>query len=341
MLTKEELIKYQRQIILPEIGVNGQLSLKNAKILMVGAGGLGCPVLQYLAAAGVGEIGIIDHDVVEVNNLHRQVLFTPADIGLNKAIIASTKIKALNPSIKVESFPLRLVANNCENILKNYDLVIDGSDNFETKYLVNDVCVNLNKTLIFGAIHQFEGRVSVFNYQNGPNYRDVYPEVPKNNEIQNCAEIGVINTLPAIIGAIMANEAIKIICQMGDILSGKMLLFNVLDYQFNIFKISAAKDLKPKPEDKLINEISLQELNLKKEDYLLVDVREEFEFEEFNLGGINIPLYNLLTEKNKISREKDVVFCCQTGQKSKIALEILKPFFKQKLFSLKNGLNGM
>jgi adenylyltransferase/sulfurtransferase len=216
--------------------------------------------------------------------------------------------------------------------------VIDGSDNFETKYLVNDFCVQLNKPLIFGAIHQFEGQVSVFNYLNGPNYRDFYPNVPENNEIKNCAEIGVMNTLPAIIGSIMANETIKVICQIGEILNGKLLVLNILDYQFNIFKIGKHEVKKTTLKENLNNEIGIEELNLNRENYFLIDVREEHEFEEFNIGGINIPLHDLLSQKDQITSNKKIIFCCQTGPKSKMALEILKPFIHQELYSLKNGI---
>ena len=338
MLTKEELIKYQRQILLPEIGVNGQLKIKEAKVLMIGAGGLGSPVLQYLAAAGIGEIGIIDDDLVTISNLHRQILYTTADIGLNKALVAEKKIKLLNSSLEVNAYPTKLTKDNCEKLFTNYDLVIDGTDNFETKYLINDFCVQLNKPLIFGAIHQFEGQVSVFNYLNGPNYRAIYPNIPKDNDIKNCAEIGVMNTLPAIIGSIMANEAIKVICQIGDILNGKMLVLNVLDYQFNIFKIGKQKVKKNILRENLNNEIGIEELNLNRENYFLIDVREEHEFEEFNIGGINIPLHDLLSQKDQITSNKKIIFCCQSGRKSKMALEILKPFINQELYSLKNGI---
>jgi molybdopterin/thiamine biosynthesis adenylyltransferase/rhodanese-related sulfurtransferase len=338
MLTKEELIKYQRQTILPEIGIDGQLNLKNAKVLMVGAGGLGCPVLQYLAAAGVGEIGIIDHDVVEITNLHRQILYNPQDIGINKAIVASEKIKALNPAAKINTYPTKLVVENCESIFKNYDLIIDGSDNFPTRYLINDTCVKLNKTLIFGAIDRFEGQVSVFNYQNGPNYRNIYPNEIANNTIQNCSEIGVINTLPAIVGSIMANEAIKVTCQLDHILSGKILAINALDYQFKIFNFKKTGSTTPNLKSNNTNEIDWNDYENAKDDFFLIDVREDHEFEEFNIGGINIPLYNLLEQKDQITNNKKIIFCCQTGRKSKMALEILKPFINQEMYSLKNGL---
>ncbi|HEU0228924.1 MAG TPA: HesA/MoeB/ThiF family protein, partial [Arachidicoccus soli] len=188
-MEKEELKRYNRQMILPELGLEGQEKLKSAKVLMVGAGGLGCPVLQYLVAAGVGEIGIIDDDVVDETNLHRQVLFYHEDIGLKKAEVAAQKLRKLNPFITIESFAERLSAENANEMFMNYDLIIDGSDNFQTRYLVNDTCVALGKALVFGSIFKFEGQVSVFNYKNGAQYRDIFPEPPPKDEVPNCAEI--------------------------------------------------------------------------------------------------------------------------------------------------------
>jgi molybdopterin/thiamine biosynthesis adenylyltransferase/rhodanese-related sulfurtransferase len=306
-------------------------------------------VLQYLGAAGVGEVGIIDDDVVDVTNLHRQILYSTADIGKPKAHIAKEKLGMLNPHTTITAYVERFTAGNAENFCKDYDLVIDGSDNFETRYLVNDTCVALNKALVFGSIFKFEGHVSVFNYQNGPDYRDVFPEPPPADEVPNCAETGVLGVLPGIIGTYMANEAIKIICGIGETLSGKLLTINALDNTTNVFKVSKQLNA-PKPQEIIVAapaktidlEISMDELNSwlseSPDELYLVDVRESYEFEDYNIGGINIPLYELKDNIPSLQENKKLVFCCQTGQRSKMAIQLLKPFYKGEMYSLKNGV---
>lgn len=344
MLKDEELKRYSRQIILPEIGISGQEKLQNVKVLMIGAGGLGCPVLQYLAAAGVGEIGIVDDDTVEISNLHRQILYNTNDIGVMKAVVAKEKLELLNPHILITAYPVRLTSKNAKEICNNYDLVIDGSDNFETRYLVNDTCVSLRKTLVFGSIFKFEGQVSVFNIQDGLNYRDIFPEAPPSEEVPNCTDIGVLGVLPGVIGSYMANEAIKIICGIGETLSGKLLTINALDNSTSIFKIS--KQVKPMNSITLsipnMKEISMNELKqlLEKSagETYLVDVREAHEFEEYNIGGTNIPLHKLNDHIKELPQNKKLIFCCQTGQRSKMAIRFLSPIFNGEMYSLKNGL---
>jgi len=349
MFDEEEIKRYNRQIILPEIGLLGQQKLKNAKVLMIGAGGLGCQVLQYLAAAGVGNIGIVDNDIVDLSNLHRQVLYSAADVGKLKVELAKQKLELQNPFILVTDYPERFTLNNAKNICKDYDLIIDGSDNFETRYLINDTCVALNKVLVFGSIFKFEGQVSVFNYNNGPDYRDVFHEAPSNDEIPNCAEIGMLGVLPGIIGAYMANEAIKIICNIGETLSGKLMTINALDNSTSIFKIKIQHEVIkqneifiPSPIKIVDQEITIDKLNTwlsdKTNDIYLIDVRENYEFEEYNIGGVNIPLYELKDHINELPVGKKLVFCCQTGQRSKIALQLVKSFYKGEMYSLKNGL---
>lgn len=240
MLEREELKRYNRQMILPELGLHGQEKLKAARVLMIGAGGLGCPVLQYLVAAGVGTIGIVDDDVVDISNLHRQILYAAADIGHPKALIAKQKLNQLNPFVELITYTERITLANAQQLITGFDVAIDGSDNFKTRYLVNDTCAALSKPLVFGSILKFEGQVSVFNHRSGPSYRDLFPEAPPENEVPNCAEIGVIGVLPGIIGTYMANEAIKLICGIGELLSGKLLTLNALDNSISIFKISAA-----------------------------------------------------------------------------------------------------
>jgi molybdopterin/thiamine biosynthesis adenylyltransferase/rhodanese-related sulfurtransferase len=348
MLDKEEFKRYTRQIMLPLFGTTGQEHLKAAKVLVVGAGGLGCPVLQYLTAAGVGNMGIADDDVVDISNLHRQILYTSADVGNSKAHTARQKLQLLNPHVTLTSFNDRITLQNAEELIKEYDFVIDGSDNFTTRYVVNDACVKLGKPLVFGSVFKFEGNVSVFNLAGGPNYRDIFPTMPMDTDVPNCAEIGVLGVLPGIIGLYMANEAIKIICGIGEILSGKLLTINLLENTIHIFKIKhelkadvpAQISIAANPNED--NEITLDELNswLAREDsnVCLVDVREEYEFEDYNIGGINIPLYDLTDRINDIAAEQTVVVCCQSGQRSKMAVQLLKPLYKGTLFNLKDGI---
>jgi len=217
MLSKEEHSRYNRHIILPEVGLEGQEKLKLSKVLVVGAGGLGCPVLIYLAAAGVGTIGIVDFDSVDESNLHRQILFGTGDIGKPKAEAAKIKLQEQNPHVEVEVHNTRLTSKNAIEIIDKYDIIVDGSDNFPTRYLVNDACVILKKPFVFGSIFKFEAQISTFNYEGGPTYRCLYPDPPGAGEVPNCAEIGVIGVLPGIVGSIQANEAIKMIIGIANI----------------------------------------------------------------------------------------------------------------------------
>ena len=223
--------RYSRHIILSEIGQIGQDRISNTKVLVIGAGGLGCPILQYLTAAGVGTIGIIDFDVVELSNLQRQVLFGTSSLGKNKAIAAKARLEDLNDSISIIAYPEPLTYQNAIALFNQYNIIVDGSDNFETRYLVNDACIITNKPLVFGAIYKFEGQVSVFNYQNGPSYRCLFPTPPKKDSVPNCSEIGVLGVLPGIIGSMQANEVLKIILGLGNSLSGKLLCYNALTSQ--------------------------------------------------------------------------------------------------------------
>ena len=335
-MVEQTLKRYDRQLILPEIGLTGQEKLLQAKVLVIGAGGLGCPILLYLAGAGVGKIGIVDDDTVDLSNLHRQVLYHTHEIGRKKADVAAEKLRLLNPEIELVPFTFRLTAENAGALIAQYDLVIDGSDNFVTRYLVNDTCVALNKVLVFGSIFQFEGQVSVFNFKGGPDYRSIYPEAPLPEDSQNCGEGGVIGTLPGIIGSIMANEAIKIICGFGDVLSGQLLLFNALDNAMQLLKFGAAPRVKV-PDQKSPAEITLTQLT-EWEDQLvpfqLIDVREAYEYEEFNVGGLNIPLYELNAHKAQLLTQQKLVFSCSTGKRSKIAVNLLKGDFSGELYIL-------
>lgn len=234
MLSIQDILRYNKQMMLPEIGESGQKKIKNAKVLMIGAGGLGCPILQYLATAGVGTIGIIDFDKVELPNLHRQILYSENHIGLSKVVTAKKVLAELNPHIKIIPFDEKLAQNNCESIFESFDLIIDGSDNFDTRYLVNDTCVKMNKPLIYGSILKFEGQVAVFNHKGNKNLRDLFPEPPSPEDVPNCSMNGVMGTLPGIIGLIMANEALKLIMEI-PVLNDEILIFNTLDW--NLIKL--------------------------------------------------------------------------------------------------------
>lgn len=227
--TKEELIRYNRQMILPEIGIKGQEKLSSAKVLVIGAGGLGCPALLYLSAAGIGTIGVIDFDVVELHNLHRQILYSTDDVGKPKALIAAEKLKKQNPHSNILIFNELLSETNAEKIISQFDIVVDGSDNFLTRYLVNDTCVKLNIPLVYGSILKFEGQVAVFNCKGSKNLRDVFPEPPNAEDVPNCDENGVLGTLPGIIATMMAQETLKLILGM-EVLKNQLLIFDTRNW---------------------------------------------------------------------------------------------------------------
>jgi molybdopterin/thiamine biosynthesis adenylyltransferase/rhodanese-related sulfurtransferase len=371
MLSKEENSRYQRQIILPEIGQQGQEKLKAARVLVIGAGGLGCPVLQYLAAAGVGHIGIADGDVVELTNLQRQVLFTPGDIDQPKALVAAAKIRAINSDIGVIVHTTFITNDNALEILAEYDVIIDGSDNFPTRYLVNDACVMLGKPLVFGAIYKYEGQVSVFNYLDGPTYRCIFPEAPGEGESPSCADIGVIATLPGIIGCIQANEAIKIITGIGTPLSGKLLVMDTLTMetmQYSFKVIPANKHINTLQHTQLACSVDIINVNFSTLETILtshhnlqiIDVRDPWEHEEqLNNGmniqsfqenginilhslfnGINIPTYELPMRYQSLSTTDPVLVFCANGVRSHTAAKLLAQYGFKQIYNLKNGING-
>lgn len=299
---------------------------------------MGCPALTYLAAAGVGTLGIVDFDRVEASNLHRQVLFTVADIGRPKAEAAAERLHGLNPYIEIITHDEGLNRENALAIIKQYDIVVDGSDNFPTRYLVNDACVLLNKTLVFGSIYKFEGQVSVFNYQNGPTYRCLYPIPPSAGEVPNCAEIGVLGVLPGIIGSLLAMETLKIITGLGEVLSGRLLVYDALRTTFQTYNFAARPesrnitDLLPDYGETCavategFEEIDFQELERVMQELippLLIDVREPHEYLEFNLGGVNWPLKTLPQHITDLLPRTSVVLCCQSGVRSRKAYEML------------------
>lgn len=344
MLSPQQLHRYSRQILLPEFGMEGQIKLANAKVLVIGSGGLGSPVLLYLAAAGVGNIGIVDFDVVDESNLQRQVLFNTNDVGKSKASTAAEKIKALNPNIYVQIFNAFISSANALEIISGFDLVIDGSDNLPTRYLVNDACVLLNKTLIYGAIFQFEGQVSVFNQlladgTRGATYRDLFPQPPPPEMVPSCSEGGVLGVLPGIIGSMMANEAIKVVTGIGTTLSGRLLLFDALDFSTRYLKIqpnSKAEKVSqlidyeefcnPKHSKETVEEIDAKTAKqlLTANTIQIIDVREKFEFDAGNIGGIHIPLNELENHLNEFSKEKSFLIVCRSGGRSRKAAIKLK-----------------
>ncbi len=347
MLTSEEKKQYNRHLILDKIGEEGQLKLKQAKVLVIGAGGLGCPVLQYLTAAGVGTIGIIDDDVVDQSNLQRQILYTVDDIGLSKAKTAAKRLSRLNPFVNFKVYQKKLTRENAILVFTNYDIIVDGSDNFSTRYLVNDAAIITNKPLVYGSIFKFEGQVSVFNYQGSGTYRCLYPTPPKPNESPNCSEIGVLGVLPGIIGSLQANETIKIICEIGAVLANKLLIYDSL--QMNQMVLKYEKDSKTNVTALETDydffcgilskeEISLEELQKNKEKYNLLDVREIWEREKYHIGGQHIPLGELLERLDEVYQNKDLVVFCQSGVRSAKAIEVLSNHhFKAKLLNLKGG----
>lgn len=351
-LSKEEYQRYSRHLLMDEFGLQGQLKLKQARVLVVGAGGLGCPCLLYLAAAGLGTLGIADDDVIDISNLQRQVIFNAGDVGLPKAECAKAHILAKNPLLNIHTYG-RITVDNVLHIASQYDLIIDGSDNFSTRYLLNDACVILNKPYIYGALFKFEGQVSTFNYQDGPTYRCLYPEAPPPGEVKGCGEAGVLGVLPGIIGTWQATEAIKVITGIGEILSGRLLIVNLLSNRFDVFSFKANK--KYKHIEMLGNydeacvldpqSITYQTLNgwLQKDENLqLIDVREEFEFESYNIGGLNIPLDELEDKIAMIHPANKIVVICQSGTRSAKAMQLIKTFLPQaEIYHVKQGFQEM
>lgn len=347
MLTNNEKQRYQKHLLLAKIGVEGQEKLKAASVLVVGAGGLGCPVLLYLAAAGVGRIAIIDQDTVDLTNLQRQVLYAVQDIGQSKVLVAAQKLKALNDGIELIPIQENLHAGNAQEHIQQYDLVVDCTDNFSTRYLINDWCVQLNKPFVYGAIHEFEGQVSVFNFINtegtqGPTYRCLFPEQPSELEIPNCATNGVLGILPGALGMYQANEVVKMITGIGQVLSGELLMLDLLENTSQKIKIKRRSDAeslifpaneKVAPIHCELNnmsptEISVEELAIKldeKEDLFLLDVRNLNEYEICHLdNALLIPMNTIPEHLDKIPKDKPVVVYCHHGMRSASVIRYLK-----------------
>ncbi|MCU0525488.1 MAG: molybdopterin-synthase adenylyltransferase MoeB [Elainella sp. Prado103] len=369
-LSKDDYERYSRHLILPEVGMDGQKRLKAASVLCIGTGGLGSPLLLYLAAAGIGRIGIVDFDVVDTSNLQRQVIHGTSWVGKPKIESAKQRILEINPYCQVDLYETRLSAENALGIVEPYDIVVDGTDNFPTRYLVNDACVLLNKPNVYGSIYRFEGQATVFNYEGGPNYRDLYPEPPPPGLVPSCAEGGVLGILPGIIGLIQATETVKIVLGAGQTLSGRLLLYNALNMSFRELK------LRPNPErpviDKLIDyeefcgipqakaaeaqqqanmeEITVQQLKQILDngaaEYVLLDVRNPNEYEIAKIpGSVLVPLPDIengdgVAKVQEMLNGHKLIVHCKMGGRSAKAIGILKEKAGIDGINVKGGINA-
>jgi len=369
-LSKKEMHRYSRHLVLPEVGIKGQEKIKQGKVLIVGAGGLGSPALMYLAAAGVGTIGIIDFDKVEENNLHRQIIHNSKNIGMNKTESAKISITNINPNVKVETYNEKLTSKNALGIIKKYGVIIDGSDNFPTRYLLNDACVLSKKPLVYGSIFRFEGHASVFNYDNGPCYRCLFPNPPPRDAVPNCAEAGVLGVLPGIIGTIQATEALKIVLGIGETISSRFLVYDALSMAFRELKLGKNKNCPICSENPRIKELMDYEqfCNMKEEeesslegdeirvrqlknmiddheDFVLIDVREEYEWDICKIEGAKLmPMSQIMNENigilENIEKDKKIVLHCHTGARSAAVLQILKNKGFRNLKNLVGGIDA-
>ena len=340
-----ELSRYHCQIALPGFGEPAQQLLQQARVLVVGAGGLGCPALQYLVAAGIGTIGIADDDVVSVTNLHRQILYGPGDIGKKKVQFAIGRLQQQNPDINLVAHDLRVDSSNALELINPYDIIVDGTDNFETRYLLNDAAVMAGKALVYGAIYQYEGQLAVWNAKNAdgsysPNYRDLYPKVDA-TQIPNCAVGGVIPTLAGIIGCLQANEVIKLITQSKDVLAGKVMVFDAQTLQSRTIKIGSVTktNIQSLKETAAIPTITKSDLEADPEKYELIDVRTQQEHEFANIGGKNIPLDELIQNIASFNKTTPIVFYCATGKRSAEAVKMVKGVYPEaEVYSLVSGI---
>lgn len=364
-LSHDEVKRYSRHLIMPEVGMQGQKKLKRASVLCVGAGGLGSPLAFYLTAAGVGRIGIVDFDVVDFSNLQRQILHTTNDVGRPKLESAKEKLNALNPNVQVELHEERLSSENALGLFEKYDMVVDGTDNFPTRYLVNDACVLTGKPNVYGSIFRFEGQASVFATAEGPCYRCLYPSPPPPGLVPSCAEGGVLGILPGLVGLVQATEAIKLILEKGTSLAGRLLLFDALGMSFRELKLkkdpncpvcgenASIKELidyeqfcgigpeveeTPEGVDEVTATALKEELDQGKNVYLL-DVRNPVEYEISRIEGSHlIPLDQLLNRLNELDSARDIVAHCRSGARSAKAIEMLQEAGFRKLRNLKGGV---
>ena len=366
-LSKDEILRYSRHLIIPEVGVEGQKKLKAANVLLVGTGGLGAPLGLYLAAAGIGHIGLVDFDVVDFTNLQRQVIHFTADVGRKKLDSAAEKMQAINPHLKITRHEVALSSENALEILKNYDLVVDGTDNFPTRYLVNDACVLLGKPNVYGSIFRFEGQATVFAYEGGPCYRCLYPEPPPPGLVPSCAEGGVLGILPGTIGLIQATEAVKLILGIGEPLVGRLMLYDALAMRFRELKLRKNPECPacgehrtitklidyqqfcgipqqaPKQESK-VNEGEIEVTEVKEkldrgDKFVLIDVREPHEYQICNIPGAKlIPLGDVPKRLDELDKTADIVIHCKSGMRSAKACGILKAAGFEHVRNMKGGI---
>ena len=366
-LTQDDLTRYSRHLILPEVGVEGQRKLKAARVLCVGTGGLGSPLALYLAAAGVGTLGLVDFDVVDASNLQRQIIHSTADIGRKKLDSAEEKLKALNPALNVVKHETMLSSANALDILKDYDVVADGTDNFPTRYLVNDACVLLGKPNAYGSIFRFEGQASVFAAKDGPCYRCLYPEPPPPGLVPSCAEGGVLGILPGLIGVIQATEVIKLILGIGEPLIGRLLLVDALKLRFRELKLRKNPDcpvcgthptvtklidyeqfcgIRPETKEEQAMKNGIPQLSVKDlkkrmdagENLFILDVREPFEYQIANIGGKLIPQGEVPQRLAEIDRNREIIVQCKSGGRSQRIAELLKQSGYPKVANLSGGI---
>jgi sulfur-carrier protein adenylyltransferase/sulfurtransferase len=364
-LSKEEILRYSRHLIMPEVSMEGQLKLKQAKVLLIGSGGLGAPLSLYLAAAGVGRLGLVDFDKVDFTNLQRQVIFGTSSVGRLKLEAARERLADLNPQIQIDTYETRLTSENALDILRGYDIIVDGTDNFPTRYLVNDASVLLGKPNVYGSIFRFEGQVSIFGYPEGPCYRCLYPEPPPPGLVPSCAEGGVLGVLPGIIGALQAMETLKLVLGKGQPLVGRLLQFDALAMRFREFKLRknpecpvcgehptlsrlidyeefcGVRGEEAPPPTVQVPEIAPRELKARLDrgdDVFILDVREPHEYQICNLGGYLIPLGDLPRRAHELDSSREIVAHCRSGKRSAEAVEFLRKSGFRKIWNLKGGI---
>jgi adenylyltransferase/sulfurtransferase len=348
-LTKDEISRYSRQIRLAEIGKEGQMKIKGTSVVVVGAGALGCPVLQYLTAAGIGTLGIVDNDWVDETNLNRQVLYSLKDLGKPKPLAARARLKLLNPKVNFNMHFIRLDKDSALKIISQYDIVVDCTDNFASRYLINDSCVILNKPLVYGAIHKFSGQLMVLNYQNGPTLRCLYPEAPHPLEVPSCEEFGVIGSIPGLIGSMQATEVFKIILGLDGILSGKLFMIDTLKFNAWISsfernplfsQVTALGEYEDNSlcDNKSVKEISeglLRKMLLKDPGIPVIDLRDPEDKEDIGFKTISIPHYDVSRKVRQFSGNEAVVFYCRSGSRSTTVINYLQKVHKmENLYNL-------
>ena len=363
-LTNDEILRYSRHLIMPEVGMEGQQKLKAARVLCIGAGGLGSPLALYLAAAGVGTLGIVDFDVVDYTNLQRQIIHSTADVGRKKLDSAAEKLKAINPFLNIRKFETRLSSDNALELFRDFEIIADGTDNFPTRYLVNDACVLTGKPNVYGSIFRFEGQASVFAMKEGPCYRCLYPEPPPPGLVPSCAEGGVLGILPGLVGVIQATEAIKLILGQGDSLIGRLLLVDALGMKFRELKLRKNPDCpvcgkhpsitklidynefcgirgEEKPVEAGVPEIQVEELKRRLdsgEDVFVLDVREPHEYQICNISGYLIPLGDLPKRVHELDSSREIVAHCRSGARSAKAVDFLRQAGFKKVHNLAGGI---